>query len=308
MKMLSNRIVFLNGNYVAWDQATVHIMSHSFGRGSAVFEVLGLHDTDDGTVIFRLDEHIDRLFRTTKLLDMELPFSKKDLMDIVTTTVKKNTIRQGFIKIIGYYPQISFEILPPQKMIDIAVFIVDPAEDPVAHNDSFEQGTTACITSWIKLDPRTVPVEAKVAAHYLNGMMARKEAEKRGFDYAIMLDTRGFIAEGGTESVFLVNKDTLLTPMVGTVLDSITRKSILQVATAESISTREDHLLPELLYEADEIFFSGTPNKVLPVRQIENQPITGTPGPLTRKLSDVMTDILSGRDSRFRNWLFPVLL
>jgi branched-chain amino acid aminotransferase len=308
MKMLSNRIVFLNGNYVAWDQATVHIMCHSFGRGSAVFEVLSLHDTDDGTVIFRLDEHINRLFRTTELLDMELPLSKKDCMEVVTNTVKKNAIRQGFIKIIGYYPQISFEILPPQKMLDIAVFIVDPAEDPVDPDDSFERGTTACISSWIKLDPRTVPVEAKVAANYLNGMMARKEAEKRGFDYAIMLDTRGYIAEGGTESVFLVNNGKLLTPKVGTVLDSITRKSILQVAAAEGIPTREDHLLPELLYEADEIFFSGTPNKVLPVRQIEDQSVAGTPGPLTRRLSDVMKDIVSGRDSRFKDWLFPVLL
>ncbi|MBN2515688.1 MAG: branched-chain-amino-acid transaminase [Deltaproteobacteria bacterium] len=306
--MVSNRIVYLNGNYVAWNQATVHIMCHSFGRGSAVFEVLGLHNTDDGTVIFRLDEHIDRLFRTTELLDMELPLSKKDFMAVVTNTVQKNTIRQGFIKIIGYYPQISFEILPPQKMIDIAVFIIDPAEDPVAHDDSFERGTTACISSWIKLDPRTVPIEAKVAANYLNGMMARKEAEKRGFDYAIMLDTWGFIAEGGTESVFLVNNGKLLTPMAGTVLDSITRKSILQVAAAEGIPTREDHLLPELLYEVDEIFFSGTPNKVLPVRQIEEQPVAGTPGPLTRRLSDVMKDIVSGRDSRFRDWLFPVLL
>jgi len=308
MKMLSNRIVFLNGDYMDWDQATVHIMCHSFGRGSAVFEVLGLHDTDAGTVIFRLDEHIDRLFRTAKLLDMELPLSKKDFMAVVTETVKKNTIRQGFIKIIGYYPQISFEILPPQKMLNIAVFIVDPAEDPVASDDPFERGTTACISSWIKLDPRTVPVEAKVAANYLNGMMARKEAEKLGFNYAIMLDTRGFLAEGGTESVFLVNNGKLLTPMVGTVLDSITRKSILQAAAAEGIPTREDNLLTDLLYEADEIFFSGTPNKVLPVRQIENRSVAGTPGPLTRKLSDVMKNIISGRDSRFKDWLFPVLL
>jgi branched-chain amino acid aminotransferase len=306
--MLSNRIVYLNGNYVAWDQATVHIMCHSFGRGSAVFEVLGLHNTDDGSVIFRLDEHIDRLFRTTELLDMELPLSKKDFMAVVTNTVKKNTVRKGFIKIIGYYPQISFEILPPQKMLDVAVFIIDPVEDPVTLDESFERGTTACIPSWIKLDPRTVPVEAKVAANYLNGMMARIEAEKRGFDYAIMLDTRGFIAEGGTESVFLVNNGTILTPVVGTVLDSITRKSILQVAAAEGIPAREDNLLPELLYEADEIFFSGTPNKVLPVRQIEDHPVPGTPGHLTRKLSAVMKDITSGRDSRFSDWLFPVLL
>jgi branched-chain amino acid aminotransferase len=308
MKMLSNRIVFLNGNYVAWDQAKVHIMCHSFGRGSAVFEVLSLHDTDAGTVIFRLDEHINRLFRTTELLDMELPLSKKDFVEVVTNTVKQNTIRHGFIKIIGYYPQISFEILPPQKMLDIAVFIIDPAEDPVDPDDSFERGTTACLSSWVKLDPRTVPVEAKVAANYLNGMVARKEAEKRGFDYAIMLDTRGFIAEGGTESIFLVNNGKLLTPMVGTVLDSITRKSVLQVATGEGITTREDHLRPELLYEADEIFFSGTPNKVLPVCQIEDHSVAGTPGPLTRKLSDVMKDIVSGRDSRFRDWLFPILL
>jgi len=304
--MLNNRIVFLNGDYVAWDHATVHIMSHSFGRGSAIFEVLDLLNTDDGQFIFRLDEHINRLFKTADLLDMELPLSRKDFHEAVRNTVKKNGLRQGFIKIVGYYPQISFEIFPPQKKLDVAIFIVDPAKDLVDQDFSFERGSTVCVSKWAKLDPRTVPIEAKVAANYLNGMMARGEAARRGFDYTIMLDTRGFIAEGGTESVFLVKDGRLMTPSLGTVLDSITRKSILQASAVIGIETFEGQLLPELLYEVDEIFLSGTLAKALPVRQIEDRLIEGTPGPLTREISVLMDEIVSGRDNRFKGWLFPV--
>lgn len=304
--MLTDRIVYFDGDYVAWNQATVHIMCHSIGRGSAIFEVLGLHNTETGPAVFRLHDHLTRLFRTAELLDMELPLSKEKLIEAVTTTVRKNSLNEGFIKIIGYYPQISFDILPPQKKLDIAIFIIDPARDLATVDISPHQGSTACISRWAKLDPKTVPVAAKVAANYLNGMMARQEAAGRGFDYAIMLDTGGFIAEGGTESVFLVKEGRIMTSSLGTVLDSITRRSILQVSEAYGIESMEGQLSPQLLYEADEIFLSGTPAKALPVRQIEDRVIADTPGLVTREIDFLMERIVAGRDDRFRHWLYPV--
>jgi branched-chain amino acid aminotransferase len=149
-------------------------------------------------------------------------------------------------------------------------------------------------------------VEAKAAANYLNGMMARGEAKKRGFDNAIMLDTQGFIAEGGTESVFLVKGGVLMAPCLGTVLASISRKSLLQVAQAHGIPTFEGRLRPELLFDAEEILYSGTPNKALAIRQIENRVLEKVPGPVTQKLMALMADILAGKDDRFESWLFPV--
>jgi len=304
--MLENRIVFLNGDFIPWDRATVHIMSHSFGRGSAIFEVLGLHETKEGPAVFRLDRHIERLFKSAELLEMEVPISREKLYEAVMATIRQNMLTQGFIKIIGFFPQISFEITPPQKRLDISIFVVDPAQDLGGLDFPVEEGTTICISGWRKLDPQTVPVEAKVAANYLNGMMARLEAGKRGFENVVMLDTQGFIAEGGTESIFLVKDNRLMTPSLGTVLASITRRSILSAAKTLNMETVEERLPPDLLLEADEIFLSGTPFKVLPVKQVEDRVIEATPGPITRRLSTLMDEIITGRDERFKQWFFPV--
>ena len=304
--MLENRMVYANGKYVPWEKATVHIMSHSFGRGSAIFEVMSLHATADGPAIFRLEAHINRLFRSAELLDMELPLSKKDLYRAVAETVKRNRLQKGAIKLICYYPEFSFEILPSRKMLSVSIFALDPEQDIGKFGIPFETGTTAYVSSWRKLDPRTVPVEAKAAANYLNGMIARAEAKKNGFEHAVMLDTAGFIAEGGTESVFLVKDNRLMTPATGTVLRSITRMSILEAASKDGIECIEGQLKSELLFEADEMFVSSSPRKVLPVKQINGHKFADAPGPLTRKIAELMAGIVGGNDSRFKGWLYRV--
>ncbi|MBI4766720.1 MAG: aminotransferase class IV [Deltaproteobacteria bacterium] len=178
--MLETRIVYLNGEFIAWQQATVHIMSHSFGRGSAIFEVISFHATDSGPVIFRLEEHIKRLFKTAEFLDMKLPLSPAEFYQAAAETVKRNQLNQGFIKIICFYPQFSVQVLPPHQLLDVSIFSLDPAQDIA---EGFKKGpsTTVAISKWRKLDPQTVPVPAKAAANYLNGMVARIEAGKRGF-------------------------------------------------------------------------------------------------------------------------------
>ncbi|MBW1838065.1 MAG: aminotransferase class IV, partial [Deltaproteobacteria bacterium] len=264
------------------------------------------HDTIGGPAVFRLDEHIDRLFRTAELLDMEIPIPNEVLHKAVLETVKRNGLKDGLIKIMGYYPQISAGIIPPQKRLDMTIFALDPKEDMGGMDFPFAEGTTVCVSKLRKLDPQTVPVEAKAAANYLNGMMARGEAAKRGYQDAVMLDTQGFIAEGGTESVFLVKDGTLMTPSPGTVLRSITRKSVLEVAWEMGIETFEGRLRPESLFEATEVFLSGTPMKVLPVRQVEDRTLADTPGPMTRQLFACFEDIVAGGNERFRDWLFLV--
>lgn len=307
--MLEDRLVFINKEFVAWQKATVHMMCHSFARGSAIFEVLSLHATASGPVIFRLQDHIERLFKSAQHLNMRLSLSRDEFYEAVVGTVRKNRLQKGFLKIICYYPQIAVEISPPAEMLDTAVFALDPTEDfedidfPA---DAMEKGITACLSRWRKLDPQTVPIEAKAAANYLNGMVAQGEARRRGFEQAIMLDTQGFVAEGGTESVFLVKDSRLLTPALGTVLQSITRRSILQVARTAEIETIEARLRPELLAEADEIFTASTPFKVFPVRQMDERVLGDVPGPVTRRLSGWMQNIAAGTDERFRDWLFPV--
>ena len=304
--MIENRIVYLNGEYVSWENATVHIMSHSFGRGSAIFEVISLHATASGPAIFRLQAHIDRLFRSAELLDMELPLSSEELCEAVAGTVKRNALQKGFIKMICFYPEFAVEILPPQKQLTVSIFALDPDQDLGGIGLPFEEGTTVYVSNWRKLDPRTVPIEAKASANYLNGMVARLEAKKNGFENAVMLDTQGYLAEGGTESAFIVKDKKLMTPATGTVLKSITRMSILEAAKNAGIECIEGQLKPELLFEADEMFLSCTPFKVLPVRQLNDRKLENVPGPITGKIAELLDDISTGNNNDFKNWLYMV--
>ncbi len=304
--MVEDRMVWINGEFISWENATVHIMSHSFGRGSAIFEVISFYETASGPAVFRLEAHIDRLLRSAELLDMTLPYSKEALCEAVADTIKRNQLKKGFVKLISFYPDISFEIIPPQSQLSVSVFALDPEQDLGGVVDSFKEGTTAYVSKWCKLDPRTVPIEAKAAANYLNGMVARLEAQKKGFKHAIMLDTQGFIAEGGTESAFLVKDSCLLTPSTETVLKSITRMSILELAREVGVECHEKQLKSELLDEAEEIFLSSTPFKVTPVKQINNRKLVDAPGPVTCKIAELLNDITAGNDDRFSNWLYSV--
>jgi len=304
--MLDERLVYVNGSFVKWTEATVHMMSHSFARGSTIFEVISFYETASGPAVFRLHDHIARLEKSALYLDMELPGDHEKLCHAVAETVRRNRLTKGVIKVVGYYPQFALDIQPPQKRLDLAVFALDPAVDVEGLGFSFEKGTTAGISRWRKLDPETVPIEAKAAANYLNGMIARLDVQKRGLEDAILLDTQGFIAEGATESVFLVQHGRLMTPSLGTVLDSITRRSILQVARHFGIETLEGRLRPELLFEAEEIFFANTPFKVIPVSRIEDRRMPDAPGPIQRKLWEALQRIAAGKEPAFADWLYPV--
>lgn len=299
--MSSKVKAWINGEIVHWDQATVHIMSHSFTRGSAVFEVISFHQTPNGTAVFRLDEHLKRLHRTTELLSMELFHSAQEIEHGVMETIKANNLRNGFIKIIGYYGNPAFTLLPQQEKLDLSIFAVDEdlSIDPKQH-------VSACFCRWRKLDPNTVPVEAKVAGNYINGMLARQEAIRRGFDIGILLDTYGFVAEASTEAVFWVEGDVIKTPPLGRILHSISRLSILQAAKITGLKAVDEKVKPEKFMKADEIVFASASCKVLPVSRIGDRVLENTPGPVSRELARLMSDICAGKDERFKDWLFPV--
>jgi branched-chain amino acid aminotransferase len=299
---MSNKAkAWINGELVPWEKATVHIMSHSFARGSAVFEVISFHGTSNGSAVFRLDEHLKRLHRTTELLNMEFFHSTQEIEHGVMETVKANNLSDGFIKIIGYYGNPAFTLLPQQEKLDLSIFAVDEGL-----SKDHKKSVSACFCRWRKLDPNTVPVEAKVAGNYINGMLALQEAIQRGFDMGILLDTDGFVAEAGTEAVFWVEGDVIKTPPLGRILHSISRLSILQAATITGLKAVEEKVRPEKIMKADEIFFASTSCKILPVNRIGDRVLDNTPGPMSQELARLLSNICAGQDERFNDWLFPV--
>ena len=296
--MNSERKVWLNGKFVSWENATVPLLSHGFSRGSAIFDVFGIHEGPDGLFAFRMDEHLKRLMRSAELLGMEIAYSTEEIIDAVTETVRANDIGRGLVKILAYWGEEAIIKLVLESKLDVAIFAVPNSEELDMDNTN---PISACLSRWRKIHPETVPVAAKSCSNYLNGYLARKDANSRGFDVGLMVGTDGFLAEGSIESVFLVKDGVLKTPPLGRVLSSITRKSILQAVPTIGIPTSEDSILPGELFAADEIFTSHSGVKVSPVARFEDRNLQ-VPGPITKQVMELMNNILNMSDDRFNDW------
>ena len=296
--MNSERKVWLNGELSLWEKATVPLLSHGFSRGSAIFEVFGIHEGPDGLFAFRMDEHLKRLMKSVELLEMELAYSTDEIIDAVTETVKANDIGRGLVKILAFWGEEAIIRLVLDSKLDVAIFAVPESEELVMDDPS---PISACISKWRKIHPETVPVAAKSCSNYLNGYLVRKDANNRGFDVGLTVGTDGFLAEGSIESVFMVKDGVLKTPPLGRILSSITRKSILQAVPTIGIPVSEDSILPKELFEADEIFTSHSGVKVSPVSRFEDRNLQA-PGPITQQVMELMNNIVNMSDDRFNDW------
>ena len=290
--------VWLNGKLIPWGEATVPLLSHGFSRGSAIFDVFGIHEGPDGLFAFRMDEHLKRLMKSAELLEMEIAYSTEEIIDAVTETVRANDIGRGLVKILAYWGEEAIIKLVLESKLDVAIFAVPDSEELGMDNTN---PISACVSKWRKIHPETVPVAAKSCSNYLNAYLVRKDANSRGFDVGLTVGTDGFLAEGSIESVFLVKDGVLKTPPLGRVLSSITRKSILQAAVMNGIPTSEDSILPGELLTADEIFTSHSGVKVSPVVRFEDRNLQA-PGPITKQVMELMNNILNMSDDRFSDW------
>ena len=296
--MFDDLQVWLNGKLVPWKTVTVPVLSHGFSRASAVFEIFGIHVGPDGPAAFRMDQHFKRLMRSIELLEMEIAYTSDDLAAAVAETVRANNLGRGLIKLMAYWSREAVIQLVLEDKLDVAIFPVP--ETPDLHLDSTEP-ITACLSKWRKIHPETVPVEAKACSNYLNGYLARKDANKRGFDIAVMAGTDGLLAEGSTDSTFMVKDGVLRIPPLGRVLNSISRKSVLEMASVLEIPVAEEALMPGALFEADEMFSAHTGVKVQPIKRFEDHEMEA-PGPVTAKLMNTMLSVLAFEDERFLHW------
>jgi branched-chain amino acid aminotransferase len=297
--------IWMDGEYVDWDEARVHVLTPSLHYGWGVFEGIRAYETaGGGSAVFRLTDHMERLFRSAKIYHMEPPVSLEGAVKVTKDLVAMNGIPTCYIRPIVYlgYGEIGLNPLTSPVRMAIASW----PWGAYLGEESFETGVRVKISSWRRLDPNIIPPAAKATGQYLNSSLAKAEAVKAGYDEGILLNPNGYVTDGSGENVFLVRDGVLCTPpLAAGCLAGITRASILQIAADEGIRVREADMVRTDLYLADEAFFTGTAAEVVPIREVDDR-VLGDPGPITRRLQEVFTAATKGRDERYRDWLEPV--
>jgi len=295
--------IWMNGKLVPFKDAKVHVLTHALHYSTAVFEGIRCYNTEDGSAIFRLPEHVDRFFRSAKLYSMKMKYSKKQISDAVIKTVKTSKLKECYIRPIAYCGYGAVGLTPPLNNIDVAIACW---EWKMGESKAGKFSGARCkISSWIRIDSRSQPMKAKAAANYSNAALARVEALKNGYDEAIMLNFDGKVAEGSAENIFIVKDNQILTPPLTTgALEGITRDSVIQIIEENGEYVIESDLEIDDLYSADEVFMTGTAAEVKSVTLIDNAKIgNGKIGKITKSLQKSFTNVAMGRDERFLPWL-----
>ncbi|MCA9460911.1 MAG: branched-chain amino acid transaminase [Nitrospira sp.] len=301
----ASKKIWMDGALVDWDDATVHVLTHSLHYGLAPFEGIRCYQGAKGSAIFRLKEHVDRLFESAHIMMMPMPFSKKVVMDAIVETVRVNQLESCYIRPIAFIGYGAMGVYPGDNPIRLAI-----AAWPWGSylgEDALSQGIRAKISSFTRHHVNVSMTRAKVSGYYVNSILAKWEAKKSGYAECILLDPDGYVAEGTGENVFIVSKGVLRTTPLTSILDGITRNSILQLAKAKNIPVVEERFTRDAMYVADEIFLTGTAAEVTPVRELDDRIIgEGKPGPVTLALQNDFFKIVRGEDWDYSNWLTPV--
>lgn len=298
--------IWMNGKLVPFKDAKVHVLTHALHYSTAVFEGIRCYNTPKGSMIFRLSEHVDRLFKSAKMYSMKLPYSKNEIFEAIIETVKASKLKECYIRPIAYYGYGILGLTPTPNKIDMAIACW---EWKLGESSAGKiRGARCKVSSWLRIDSRSQPMQAKAASNYANAALARVEALKDGYDEAIMLNYSGKVSEGSAENIFLVNNDEIFTPPLSAgILNGITRDSVIKIAKADGISVTEANIDREDLYVSDEIFMTGTAAEVKSVTEIDNIIIgNGKPGKITRMLQNAFLNVVMGKDERFSEWLTPI--
>jgi branched-chain amino acid aminotransferase len=299
--------IWLNGKFIDWDNATVHVMAHVINYGSAVFEGIRCYAQPKGAAIFRAHEHAQRLLDSAKIYRMDLEYSRDDLVAAMVEVVRVNNVVPCYVRPIVLRGYGHVGVNPLDSPID--AYIVNYEWGKYLGHGA-EDGVDVCVSSWTRIAPNTMPAMAKAGANYMNSQLIKMEAIMNGYVEGIALDVNGFVSEGSGENLFAVRQGTLLTaPLGNSVLPGITRDSVIQLAREMDIPVVEQMIPREMLYVADEVFFTGTAAEITPIRSVDKISVgKGVAGPITRSLQKAFFDIVNGKvPDRFK-WLTPVLV
>ena len=298
--------IWMDGQLIPWDQATVHVGAHALHYGSSVFEGIRAYETGNGPAIFCLEAHLDRFLYSARIYRMELPYSKAQIRQAIVDTVRANGHKACYIRPLAFRGPGDLNLNPQRCPVQVAILTFEWGR--YLGPEAVEQGVDAGVSSWGRMAPNTFPAMAKVGGQYINSQLIIMEAARHGYTEGIGLDGSGFVSEGSGENVFVVMDGTILTPpLASSVLRGITRQCIMTLAGDLGIPLREERLPREMLYVADEIFFSGTAAEVTPIRSVDGIVVgSGRRGPVTQRLQSEFFGIVEGRLPDRHGWLTPV--
>lgn len=297
-----NKKIWMDGVLVDYDQAMVHVLTHSLHYGLGVFEGIRCYKTDQGTSIFRLEEHLDRLLASATIVQLASPFSKETLREAIKETIIANQLEAGYIRPILYIGEGAMGLYAKDNPVRVAIAVWPWGT--YLGEDGLEKGVRVKISSYMRQHAGIGLHLAKLTGNYVISQLAKREALQDGYDEALLMDPEGFIAEGPGENIFIIRDGVVYTPPVDNILDGITRDTVIKIATKENISVVVKRFTRDELFICDEAFFCGTAAEVTPIREVDGRTIgSGRRGAITEKLQQTYFDVVHGRNPDFFYWL-----
>jgi branched-chain amino acid aminotransferase len=296
--------IWMDGKLVPWKDAKVHVMVHSLHYGLAVFEGIRCYKGRRGSAVFRLDEHIDRLFDSAHIFQLEIPYTKAQIKAAVLDTVRANKLDECYIRPLVYlgYGAMGLYVTGP-----VNVAIATWHWGAYLGEEGIKNGIKARVSSYTRHHVNITMTRAKLTGAYVNSQLAKREARASGCDEAILLDPSGYVAEGTGENIFIVRDGVIKTTPLTSILEGITRDSVMELAAELGYTVKEERFTRDEVYIADEAFFTGTAAEVTPIREVDGRLISGgNPGPITKKLQKVFFDIVQGKSQKHKDWLTKV--
>ena len=294
--------IWMDGKLVNWNDATVHVLTHALHYGSGVFEGIRAYKTEQGTAVFRLKDHVDRLFNSAKILRMDIPYNKEEITKAIKETIKVNKLDSCYIRPLVYrgFKKLGLNpfTCPVQVMIAAWEWGAYLGEEALA------KGIKAIISSWQRSHINSTSAKAKICGNYINSIFANMEAVESGVEEAILLDSNGYVAEGPGENIFWVKDGIVFTPPLTSVLEGITRKTVIKIASDMNFKIKEEFIARDVLYLADEAFFAGSAAELTPIREIDHHSIgSGSRGPVSKQLQEKLFDVFKGKEKQYNAWL-----
>ncbi len=301
----ASKKIWMDGKLVDWAEASVHVLTHSLHYGLSAFEGIRCYQGKGGSAIFRLQEHVDRLFESAHITQLEIPYDRKQVADAIVETVRVNKLEACYIRPIAYIGYGAMGLYPSENPIHLA--IAAWRWGAYLGEEGLTKGIKVKVSSLTRHHVNVAMTRAKISGYYVNSILAKREVKQDGYDEALMLDTEGYVSEGTGENVFIVRKGKIKTTPLTSILEGITRNTVMELARERNIPVLEERFTRDALYVADEVFLTGTAAEITPVREIDGRRVgAGKPGPVTMDLQNAFFKIVKGEDSSHKAWLTKV--